>query len=114
MKTQLFQIYDRTAEQVVGPIIAANRAAAATRNFQEVIKDERTELAKHPMDYELRHIGEQNTDDGSITPVRVTTIYTGAEWIREQARPASSSVVNATDELPGLMGQNGADTIITR
>lgn len=112
MKTKLYQIYDRVAEQVVGPIMAGSRDGAAIRNFTEVLQDKNTELGKHPMDYELRHIGEQDLESGGVTSVPVTTILTGAAWIREQANPSDTSVANGATDAP--LGLSHNDRIIER
>lgn len=92
--TELYQVWDRKAESVVGPILTANRPAPIVRYFHEVLADEKTDLGKHPEDYNLVHIGTQDTDTGTISGlyddngvVRIEVIATGEAW-------ASSREVN--------------------
>lgn len=104
MKTNLYQIFDRVADVVTGPIIVANRDAAAIRIVAEVFADNNpnNQLAKHPMDYELRKIGEQDQNTGTLTAVTVANIYSGAQWIREQARAAEASAEQLADDSAAL------------
>lgn len=79
--TELYQIYDKIAEAVVGPIMSANRAAPIIRSFYELLADERRELNKHAADYDLLHIATQDEETGEILAFRPETTATGAAWL---------------------------------
>lgn len=64
----LYQLYDRAAEQTLGTIIAARADAVAIRTFKDVIDDKGTLPGQHPTDFELWYLGKQDTHTGVITP----------------------------------------------
>lgn len=83
----LYQIYDTNAEQALGTIMAVNRDGPAIRTFFDVLGNSETELAKHPNDFELRHIGIQDLDTGAIASLldndknpTTRTVISGAQW----------------------------------
>lgn len=90
MRVKLFQIYDKVAESVSGPIMAFNREGPAIREFQSVLEmGDKTNPGRYPDNYELRAIGFQETDTGQLEPFSVPeTTYTGEEWLALQDRNA--------------------------
>lgn len=99
MIVKLFQIFDTTAMQVGGPIMAAARAEAVIREFREVLASPNTTPGKYPEDFVLLEIGEQNISTGELTPCDPKTIDTGRVWLRMKERasadnPDSSSPAN--------------------
>lgn len=66
MKTKLFQVYDRVAQQLIGPIWLSSRKEAAARDFREWLDDERSKLGGHKADYELWQLAELDTETGNI------------------------------------------------
>jgi len=78
---QLFQIYDLVGEQIIGPIIAYRHPAAAIRSFTDLLRDPKTTLGQHPDDYDIRLVGVQDENDGTIDPVNPPIIQlTGTTW----------------------------------
>lgn len=96
-KTKLFQIFDRTAESVGGPIMASRIPAPAIREFHTILGDPNTMPGKYPEQYELREVGEQDETTGEITGGPPKTITTGEAWIEQQQRnrPAEGSQPSA-------------------
>lgn len=91
--TKLFQIFDTTGNTVIGPIITSHHEAAAVRQFTDLLKDQTTLLAKHPEDYELRWLGYQDEDTGTIdpTPANTSIVLTGSAWAAMQERKAQDA-----------------------
>lgn len=73
---RLYQIYDRVGGGVVGPILDQANDAAAIRAFRDALSDERSQLAKHPGDYDLLFLGEQ-TPDGVVNCEDRCVVVTG-------------------------------------
>lgn len=86
MHTRLYQIYDKNAENVVGPIMVFPKEGPAIRAFNETCAQKDSMVNKYPHEYELRCIGEQNTDTGEITPI-MFTVATGTQWAESQGEP---------------------------
>lgn len=80
-KTNLYSLYDKEAETVVGPIVAERRHAPAIRIFTELLNDAKTLPGQYPQHFELRHIGEQDTDTAHLTACVPITIASGQEWL---------------------------------
>lgn len=88
MRTEpnLYQLYDRKAQAVSGPIMIYKRDAAAVRLFHSVLSDTRTEPGRYPEDFELRLIGEQNEYTAQLTALEPQIIATGTQWVEQQNR----------------------------
>lgn len=81
-KTKLYQMYDNESETVVGPIVADRRHPGAIRTFYEVIGNPETFPGKYPNHFDLRYLGDQETDTGEITPnKRPEVIARGTTWV---------------------------------
>lgn len=79
-KTKLFQMYDRKAETMTGPILAYNREGPAIRDFHTVLANRESHPGMYPEDYELRQIGYQDETTGEIQS-EIRTIATGEAWL---------------------------------
>lgn len=91
MRKQLYQIRDRIAGVVVGPIMAFPREAPAIREFEDLLANQQTTIGQHPADYDLHHIGQQDQDSGELDPIIPTTIYYGQDWVTKQhTKPAEA------------------------
>lgn len=86
--TNLYQIYDRNAEMVVGPIMNIKGHGPAIRNFHDALATPETTLNKHPEDYDLIQLCQQNEETGEIIfeegGVWPKSIAMGAAWLAEQ------------------------------
>lgn len=85
--TELYQIYDKKAESIRGPIMAYNRPGPAIRSFNELCGNKETEIGKYPEDFQLRHIGTQDEETGEISPIEhpaLAVIATGEAWLEGQ------------------------------
>lgn len=102
-KTNLYSMYDKEAETVVGPIVAELRHAPAIRTFGELCADKNTVVGKYAEQFQLRFVGTQNLETGEITPVTIHPGYeiiaTGAEWLAAQRR-AALNPETTTDDGP--------------
>lgn len=61
MKQVLSVVWDRRAEASVGPIISTTAIGVAIRMFEDVVRDERSAISRHPSDYDLVQVGEFDT-----------------------------------------------------
>lgn len=86
----VFCIYDRVAEAWIGQLLVDRHPAPVTRMFHQLLGDKNTQLAAHPADYNLLHIGFVE-DSGKLWSVDPTIIATGAAWLSAQ----QESTVNA-------------------
>lgn len=86
--TNLYQIFDRNAETVVGPVLSFKGHGPAVRMFTDALKDEKTTLAQHPEDYDLIQIAQQNEETGEVIfedgGVWPKSILMGSAWLAQQ------------------------------
>lgn len=77
MRNGLYQVFDKVSGLVLGPIMAFGHDAPAVRMFTDALRDPGSGLSKHPDDYVLLQIGEQNPDgelvDNGMCPRTVVT-----------------------------------------
>lgn len=81
----LYQLYDRLAGHVAGPVIPEVRDAAAIRAFHEVLSSNQTLPGQYPNDFELLCVGEQ--DDATAVIVAYSEpriVVTGRDWVESQ------------------------------
>jgi len=75
MKLQIVAIFDRATLAFGRPVFVAS-LGGAIRSFSDEVNDAQqgNDIARHPQDFELNHLGEYDDSDGSIetfTPVRL-------------------------------------------
>lgn len=96
---KLYQVYDRVAEAVTGPILSTRNDGAAIRHFFDGLATKGTTLNEHPEDYELKLMGTQDPDTGIIygneQPVTVTT---GTVW-KEVQQQRETAKANGNNDL---------------
>lgn len=68
MEKELYSINDIKAEAFETPI-AFSTDGEATRQFCDLLKDERFKYYKHPVDYRLMHLGSMDMLHGIIKPL---------------------------------------------
>lgn len=85
MQRNLYVVYDKVANDTIGPIIQYNHDAPAVRTFSEGLADPQG-LGRHPQDFDLLLVGRINTDAGefAIDVVPPTLILSGAAWLAAQ------------------------------
>lgn len=66
----IYVVYDRTADQLGGVMLQA-LDAPAERAFMDAILDDKTNMSRHPDDYELLCIGSIQHDNSVRGDVRV-------------------------------------------
>lgn len=83
----LYQLYDLTANTVLGSIIIEKHDGPAVRTFNDVLADRNTMPGQHPQDFILLQIGQQDEDTGDISPLAggVRTVTTGTAWLELRA-----------------------------
>lgn len=88
MRTNMYCIYDKVAEEIFGGIIRANNDEVARRSFYEALADQNGPLAKNARDYQLMQIGLIDTADAQIYSAGgdhlnhlASIIATGADWL---------------------------------
>lgn len=112
MKVKLFQVWDREAQAVTGPIMTFEREGPAIREFHTAMATEGTYLNRNPGDYDLIQIGEQETTTGVIDPIikngiSVHEVVTEG-WKWKQANEKIQSIPeNQFTQARQLISQNG-------
>lgn len=67
MKMVICAVRDSAVQAFGRPFVVQARGQAI-RSFQDECKNESSDIAKHPSDYDLYVIGEFNDENGEITP----------------------------------------------
>lgn len=82
MILECYSVYDRAAMQYGHPVYMVNDSAAM-RSFIDAFDNPNGLLARHPDDFELRHIASFNDETGHFKPLEISrTIMTGGEVMR--------------------------------
>lgn len=68
MKQQIFSVFDSKAETFNTPFFMAAKGQAL-RGFADEVNRRDSEVAKHPEDYTLFHLGEVDLDTGLVVPL---------------------------------------------
>lgn len=77
---RIFQIFDKTANAISGPIMAFKRKEVAIRAFNDICAMESSMMSGHQDEFTLLYLGDLNEDTGVITPITPETVHTGAAW----------------------------------
>lgn len=81
--TQLYVVYDRTAEEA-GPIFQAKNDAVASRAFQQLVNQQ-----EYPEDFRLMHVGEFSsealTGEFFMKPREVVPAVSHADLLDQEA-----------------------------
>lgn len=96
MQLQVFSVYDRAAMQYGHPFYMVN-VPAATRAFIDAFDNERSMLAKHPDDFDLRLIAKFDDETGKFEQLPAETIMTGSEVSR--MRPPHPELPFSAEEM---------------
>lgn len=91
--SQIFQMWDREANCVHGPIFTEYNEKLAIRGFQHVLANPKHIVGQYPDQFDLKLLGHLNEETGEITPeLPPKTIATGAQWLVDQERAAAIEV----------------------
>lgn len=71
----LYIIWDTKAQMAAMPPQMQRNETVAIRNFRDIIESNESFVAKHPEDYELRHIGDLDFQSGNITGTNEEIIF---------------------------------------
>lgn len=82
MQTGIYAILDLVADMIVGGLQLHKADAAAIRIFDELARDEKTILGKHPQDFALLKLG--NLTEGHDVEPDSSTVLTGKQWLALQ------------------------------
>lgn len=92
---RLYQMFDKVAGAVEGPIVACRNDGPAIRMFYDVLKNPQTSPGAHPADFDFILVGTQD-DNGVITPCDPPLpVALGAGWVAAQVRDSSREGDNA-------------------
>lgn len=86
-RTKLYQVYDLKAESVAGPVMAQKNDGPAIRDFHSILQNPETMPGRHPHDFNLIQIGEQDEETGVIEDTTVRIVATGSGWKLAQEEP---------------------------
>lgn len=117
MKQGLYAVYDEIAASIHGGIMMFSHDAPAMRFFEDLCKDERTNIAKHLTDYKLIHIGDIDDQTAMLQPGGGYTLHgtqidtlpltrdvlTGRQWKALHDAPGENEIqarIEARDSLP--------------
>lgn len=85
MRRRMYQIRDKVAACLVGPIVLERNDPPAVRMFFKTCEDPSSNLGAFPNDYELVCLGEYD-DEVGITEVNLGVVATGADFLKEKER----------------------------
>lgn len=91
---KLYQVYDVKAETHFGPIIAVRHEKAALRIYYDALTDKQSNISKHPEDYNLVYLGQQDEETGLINS-EPETIMKGETWLNSQLTKDREEPTNA-------------------
>lgn len=69
-KLKMYSIFDAAAK-AYGPPMVFHTTGLALREFEEICKNQQSQLYKSPADFSLWEIGEYETDNAGIEPVQM-------------------------------------------
>ena len=78
MKLRAFAVRDQKAEAFFPPFFQPTRGLGE-RMFQNLVKDESTQIAKYPKEFALYEVGEYDSESALLTPCTVVLLITGEE-----------------------------------
>lgn len=79
MKLRVFCVYDIKAEMFSPPFVKGT-IGEAVRDFQDLVNNQDTTIARHPGDYKLCCIGEFDNVSGSLVPGDVESLGFGSDY----------------------------------
>lgn len=96
----LYQLYDREAGMIAGPVLAAINDREAIRTFNTLLSNKDILPGQHPEQFEMRLVAQQNEETGEIVqetdsrtgyplPLTIQTVATGRQWLESQQRSAA-------------------------
>lgn len=97
---KIFQLYDTNARTVTGPMLQSENAAPFIREFKRLLGDKNTDVGKFPEDFELRELGEQETETGELYPITPKTLYSGQQWLLDQNNGMTSALPSRQQNGP--------------
>lgn len=101
MKQGLYAIYDTVATAIHGGVMMFTHDAPAMRFFEDLYKDNRTQIAKHPGDHKLIHIGNVDDETGDWVEHDSSfprTVLSGQQLAALNAAPGEAGVQPAIDQ----------------
>lgn len=85
--TQMYQLFDLTAQCVAGPIILDKSAASVIRMFNGVLANKDILPGQYPEQFTMLLVGQQDDETGAIEASDPPqTIATGQQWLETQNR----------------------------
>jgi len=92
-KTNLYQLWDKESESVIGPVVADVRHAPAVRTFHEILANEKTVPGQYPEHFNLLWLGTQDTETALITPNSdpIPVVARGEDWVKARAAAAKEA-----------------------
>lgn len=90
--TNLYQVMDNKAANVMGPVMNTPADAVAIRHFTDALRDNKSMLGQHPEDFDLLCLGSQEETTGEITPYigGPRVVLTGKAWAEVQRAESQS------------------------
>jgi len=82
MIKKICAVYDVKASQYDRPMIF-NTIGEAIRSMSDAVADINTLFAKHPEDFRLEHLGDYNTDNGELMPIKPVPIVEAAQLVKK-------------------------------
>lgn len=78
----LYQIRDRVAGVVTGPIFPEYRDGSAVRQFADLVYAKQGPISEHPADYDLLCVGQQDDESGEIASCDPRVVANGQDLVR--------------------------------
>lgn len=101
-RVRLYQMRDRVAGGMLSGVLLERSDAAAIRGFADAVSDVRTPMAKHPEDYDMMFLGEQE-DDGTLLPVVPPILVVTGQAVSEMLNRMEAARQDANGSVPGQL-----------
>lgn len=89
---KLYQVLDKRAESVIGPIFANTNEVPVARELQEHVNKPDSLIGQHPGDFACVLLGYQDLDTGKIDPLETPElVFECVQLLRQGPRNAESS-----------------------
>ena len=111
MKIKVFAIYDIKAKAYHNPFFLPKKAMAL-RDFKQAVNDPQTVFNKHPEDYALFYIGEYDTTNAKMEPLKaIENIGLGMELLENPINDIPQSLEDLDIEFKETETENKLKTV---
>lgn len=76
---KLYAVYDKKA-MFYSPIMCFENKVFALREFEQLVRNEKTQIHQYPADFRLDYLGEYDDNNGTISPCLPEIVVEAQEY----------------------------------